>query len=416
MDRLLEKIRSLTSIEEITEIISEYLKKPVVIEDEQFTLLAYSSFYIDQFDEANKQTIFTKRWTIPILEKFMDDGIVDQLKTIPEPFRVEKIEAIGLNQRVVVSARYKERVLGFIWVQETDHLLTDEEFGYLQEVSFHVGKLLYQKKQLKLKRDEEKNNFYKKVMDDTFQTEAQIKWEAANVNISMPDSFISIVFAVDPTSEEAFGELIEKVGLFANALKMPTHLFIDQLKVIVMIGSSLSSPKDLSIQANALVSSVLAQFSEEQVYAGISREYTSVIHLRKSYMEAIEVIRTAKFIGMEELPSFEYQKLGLFRYLEAIFHYQKQMDDVNPDLLKLKQKDDESQTSLLQTLEVYLEENCRLKHAAKKLYIHTNTLKYRLNQIEELTSIRFDDFHANCQLYIDLQIMKVSGGKSFSGG
>lgn len=390
-------------------MISEYLKKPVVIEDEQFTLLAYSSFYIDQFDEANKQTIFTKRWTIPILEKFMDDGIVDQLKTIPEPFRVEKIEEIGLNQRIVVSAKYKDRVLGFIWVQETERLLTNEEFGFLQEVSFHVGKLLYQNKQLKLKRDEEKNSFYKKVMDNTFQTETQIKWEAANVNISMPDSFISIVFTVIPASEEAFGELIEKVGLFTNALKMPTHLFIDQLKVIVMIGSNLSSPKDLSIHANALTTSVLAQFSEEQVYVGISREHTSVTRLRKSYLEAIEVIKTAKFIGLKELPSYEYQKLGLFRYLEAISHYQKQMGEMNEALLRLKQKDEERQTNLLQTLEVYLEEGCRLKQAAEKLFIHTNTLKYRLNQIEELTSIKFDDFHANCQLYIDLKIMKVQG-------
>lgn len=407
MDRLLEKIHSLTNIEEITEMISEYLKKPVVIEDEQFSLLAYSSFYIDQFDEANKQTIFKKRWTIPILEKFMDEGIVDQLKTIPEPFRVEKIEEIGLNQRVVVSAKYKEHVLGFIWVQETDRLLTEDELSFLLDVSFHVGKLLYQDKQLKLKKDEEKNNFYKKILEDAFQTEAQIKWEAANVKISLPDSFISIVFTVGPSSEEAFGELLEKVGLFANALKMPTHLFIDQLTVIVMIGSSISSPKDLSIHANALASSVLAQFSGEQVYAGISREHTSVTQLRKSYLEAIEVIKTAKFIGLKELPSLEYKKLGLFRYLEAIAQEQKKMGDMNEDLLKLKQKDEESQTNLLQTLEVYLEENCRLKQAAEKLFIHTNTLKYRLNQINELTEISFDDFHANCQLYIDLQIMKV---------
>lgn len=409
MERLLEKITSLTNIEEITELISQFLKKPVVIEDEQFSLLAYSSFYIDQFDEANKQTIFTKRWTIPILEKFMDEGIVDRLKTLPEPFRVEKIEDIGLNQRVVVSAKYKSRVFGFIWVQETDRTLTEDELSFLLDVSFHVGKLLYQNKQLKLKKDEQKNEFFKKILEDTFQTEAQIKWEAANVNIPIPDSFISIVFTVGPSSEESFGELLEKIGLFANTLKMPSHVFINQLMAVVLIGSSLSSPTDLKIHANTLVTSVLGQFNEEKVYTGISNQYTSVIHMRKSYLEAIEVIKTAKFIGIEELPSFEYKKLGLFRYLETILQQQKKMDDLNEELLKLKQKDEESQTNLLQTLEVYLEENCRLKQAAEKLFIHTNTLKYRLNQINELTEIDFNNFNQNCQLYIDLKIMKVKG-------
>ncbi|MBD8004137.1 PucR family transcriptional regulator [Bacillus norwichensis] len=408
MERLLEKITSLTNIEEITELISQFLKKPVVIEDEQFSLLAYSSFYIDQFDEANKQTIFTKRWTIPILEKFMDEGIVDRLKTLPEPFRVEKIEDIGLNQRVVVSAKYKSRVFGFIWVQETDRTLTEDELSFLLDVSFHVGKLLYQNKQLKLKKDEQKNEFFKKILEDTFQTEAQIKWEAANVNIPIPDSFISIVFTVGPSSEESFGELLEKIGLFANTLKMPSHVFINQLMAVVLIGSSLSSPTDLKIHANTLVTSVLGQFNEEKVYTGISNQYTSVIHMRKSYLEAIEVIKTAKFIGIKELSSFEYKKLGLFRYLETILQQQKKMGDQNEDLLKLKQKDEESQTNLLQTLEIYLEESCRLKQAAEKLFIHTNTLKYRLNQINQLTEIDFDDFNQNCQLYIDLKIMKAS--------
>ncbi|MDQ7864458.1 hypothetical protein RCO48_35230 [Peribacillus frigoritolerans] len=86
-----------------------------------FLLLAYSSYYIEHFDQANRQTIFTKHWPIPILEKFMDEGIVEQLKTVEHPFRVKQIEEIGLNQRVVVSAVHKGQVFGFIWVQETEN-------------------------------------------------------------------------------------------------------------------------------------------------------------------------------------------------------------------------------------------------------------------------------------------------------
>ncbi|MFD1706541.1 PucR family transcriptional regulator [Siminovitchia sediminis] len=405
MDSLLEKIYTLTEIEDITEAISNHLKKPVVIEDDQFSLLAYSSFYIDQFDEANRQTIFTKRWTIPILETFMDEGIVHQLKTIPVPFRVKKMEGIGLNQRVVVNAKYKDHVLGFIWVQETEPL-TDDELAFLQKVSFHAGKLLYQAKQLQSKKDEEKNRFYQKVVEGVLHSEDRIKWEAANLNILLPDVFATTVFTVSPSCEDSFSELLEKAGLFANALKMPTHLFIDQLKIIVLIGSSQPSSKHLMDHANELVSSVLAQFNPGQVYAGISSGHSSITNLRKSYLESVEVIHTAKFTGLEELPSFENKRLGVYRYLEAISHYQKKMGIVNEDLVSLKQKDEESQTNLLHTLEVYLEENCRLKQTAEKLYIHTNTLKYRLNQIYELTSIRLDDFQSNCQLYIDLKLMK----------
>lgn len=408
MERMLEKVMMMTNIEEITEAISGYLKKPVVIEDDQFSLLAYSSFYIEQFDEANKQTIFSKRWPISILEMFMDKGIVKQLKTSPKPFRVKQIKEIGLNQRIVASMRYKDHILGYIWIQETGKPLTEAELDFIDEVSHHVGKILYQKKQLKLKKDQEKNDFYKKIMEDEFQTEAQVKWEAANVNLPIPDSYIICVFTVGQTSEDVFGELLEKSGLFSNALKLPTHLFIDQLKIIVMIGSNLSHRGELVDGANELTTTVLSQFNGKRIYAGISTECSSILHLKKSYMEAMEVIKTAKFVGLDSLPSFEYKKLGLFRYLESISQYQKKMNYVNEDLLKLQQKDKQDHTSLLHTLEVYLSQNCRLKPTAERLFIHINTLKYRLNQITELTSISFDSFQTNCQLYIDLQMLKIN--------
>ena len=406
MSQPLEKILSLTNIDEITEMVSTFLKKPVVIEDEQFSLLAYSSYYIEHFDLANQQTIFSKRWPIPILEKFMDEGIVDQLKTISEPFRIKKMEEIGLNQRAVVSAKYKDQILGFIWVQELDGCLSESDMKFLHDVSFHIGKLLYQENLKKLRKEEEKHQFYQKIIDRTYQTEDQIKWEAANVKIILPEAFIINVFTVVQGDEELFAELSETVRLFANALSHPSHIFTNQHEIIVMIGSSSPAPGSLSEDAHELTNTVLSQFRQQTVYAGIGGEYASILKLRKSYREALEVIKAAKFIGSpEELP-YEYKKLWVFRYLEPIAQHNSQTNYVNEDLMKLQKKDLESQTSLLKTLEVYLLNNCRLKPTAEQLFIHTNTLKYRMKQITDLTSIDFDDFNTRCQLYIDLQLLK----------
>ncbi|MCM3706959.1 MULTISPECIES: PucR family transcriptional regulator [Cytobacillus] len=406
MSQPLEKILTLTDIDEITEMVSTFLKKPVVIEDEQFSLLAYSSYYIEHFDLANQQTIFSKRWPIPILEKFMDEGIVDQLKTISEPFRIKKMDEIGLNQRAVVSAKYKEQILGFIWVQELDGCLSDSDMEFLHDVSFHIGKLLYQENLKKQRKEEEKHQFYQRIIDRTFQTEDQIKWEAANVKIILPEAFIINVFTVVQGDEEMFAELTETVRLFANALSHPAHIFTNQHEIIVMIGSSSPAPGSLSEDAHELTNTVLSQFRQLTVYAGIGGEYSSILKLPKSYREALEVIKAAKFIGSpEELP-YEYKKLWVFRYLEPIAQHNSKTNYVSEDLMKLQKKDMESQTSLLKTLEVYLLNNCRLKPTAEQLFIHTNTLKYRMKQITDLTSIDFDDFNTRCQLYIDLQLLK----------
>ncbi|MDF1999266.1 PucR family transcriptional regulator [Peribacillus frigoritolerans] len=401
----LEKILTLTNINDITDMVSTYLKKPVVIENDQFLLLAYSSYYIEHFDQANRQTIFTKHWPIPILEKFMDEGIVEQLKTVEHPFRVKQIEEIGLNQRVVVSAVHKGQVFGFIWVQETE-MMTDSDLEFLHEVSHHIGKLLYQKKQINMKKDEEKNEFYQKVIDEVYQTENQIKWEAANMSLLIPETFLINVFTIAQSDAEHFDELADTVSLFANALNHFTHVFTNQLKIIVLIGSNGKGKDLLTDSANDLTNTVLSQFTDKKVFPGIGNEYSSILQLRKSYLEALEVINAAKFIGEPEQLPFQYSKLGIFRYLEMISNHHTKTNYINTDLEILQKKDLESQTKLLQTLEIYLLNNCRIKPTSEQLYIHTNTLKYRLNQITDLTSIDFDDFHSRMQLYIDLQLIK----------
>jgi PucR family transcriptional regulator, proline-responsive transcriptional activator len=406
MSQPLEKIITLSDLDEINDLISTYLKKPVVIENEQFSLLAYSSYYIEQFDQANQQTIFSKRWPISILEKFMDEGIVDQLKTIPKPFRVRQIEDIGLNQRVVVSAKHKDSILGYIWVQEIGEILTDDELEFLYDVSFHIGKLLFQRNQLKLHKDEEKHQFYKRIIQETYQSENQIKWEAANINVIIPEAFIVNIFTVAQAEKEIFDELKEKVRLFANALSHPTHLFIDQLKIIVIIGSNSSGLDRLTEGANELTNTVLSQFKNQLVYAGIGGTYSSILQLVKSYKEALEVIHAAKFIGSPHQLTYDYKKLGVFRYLESISMHQIRTNYVNNELLLLQKKDQDYQTNFLKTLEIYLLNNCRIKPTAEQLFIHTNTLKYRIKQITDLTSMDFDDFNRRCQTFIDLQLLK----------
>ncbi|MGE7767810.1 PucR family transcriptional regulator [Peribacillus sp. NPDC096540] len=401
----LEKILTLTNINDITDMVSTYLKKPVVIENDQFLLLAYSSYYIEHFDQANQQTIFTKHWPIPILEKFMDEGIVEQLKTVEHPFRVKQIEEIGLNQRVVVSAVHKGQVFGFIWVQETE-VMPDSDLEFLHEVSHHIGKLLYQKKQINMKKDEEKNEFYQKIIDEVYQTENQIKWEAANMSLLIPETFLVNVFTIAQSDAEHFDELTDTVSLFANALNHFSHVFTNQLKIIVLIGSNGKGKDLLSDSATDLTNTVLSQFNGQKVFSGIGNEYSSILQLRKSYLEALEVINAAKFIGKPEQLPFQYSKLGIFRYLEMISNQHGKTNYINMDLQILQKKDQESQTRLLQTLEIFLLNNCRIKPTAEQLFIHTNTLKYRMNQIADLTSIDFDDFLSRIQLYIDLQLIK----------
>ncbi|MES9689787.1 helix-turn-helix domain-containing protein, partial [Bacillus sp. JJ353] len=148
------------------------------------------------------------------------------------------------------------------------------------------------------------------------------------------------------------------------------------------------------------------------IFIGVGNEYSSPLFLGKSYREALQVTKAAEITGSQEHIPYEYQKLGLFRYLDQIAAKNDQLHYSNPDLLLLKEKDKESQTEFLRTLEIYLVNNCKVKQSAEQLFIHQNTLNYRIKQILDMTSIDLNDFHTRCQLFIDLMLMKKAGYKS----
>ncbi|WP_100403675.1 PucR family transcriptional regulator [Bacillus sp. FJAT-42315] len=55
---------------------------------------------------------------------------------------------------------------------------------------------------------------------------------------------------------------------------------------------------------------------------------------------------------------------------------------------------------LLQTLKVYLESNLNASLTAKKLFIHRNTLQYRLDKFVEKTGVQLKDFNSAFTIYL----------------
>ena len=63
-------------------------------------------------------------------------------------------------------------------------------------------------------------------------------------------------------------------------------------------------------------------------------------------------------------------------------------------------------TNLIQTLEVYLNKNCNLNQTAETLFIHRNTIKYRLQRIEEITNTSLNDAFTRLNFFNAILIKK----------
>ncbi|RPH20819.1 XRE family transcriptional regulator [Buttiauxella warmboldiae] len=79
-----------------------------------------------------------------------------------------------------------------------------------------------------------------------------------------------------------------------------------------------------------------------------------------------------------------------------------QADELSRAWLTLHEAD--KKEVLCRTLRCYFEQNCDLSQTSKQLHIHVNTLRYRLQKIELITSLKINKLSDIIQLYIGMQI------------
>ncbi|MEW5920924.1 MAG: GAF domain-containing protein [Bacillota bacterium] len=156
----------------------------------------------------------------------------------------------------------------------------------------------------------------------------------------------------------------------------------------------------------ALFSSVGHYLSHDDLNAGVGKNASSIRELRESYEEALQCLQVMKIFGtggqvvfLDDLglfslflPLHDKKKLISFavRYIEPIFAY-----------------DEEHGMNLLPTLRSFLEHNCNYQETVSALFIHANTLRYRLKRIQELTGIDLNKIEDRVNAYMALQIVQL---------
>lgn len=120
---------------------------------------------------------------------------------------------------------------------------------------------------------------------------------------------------------------------------------------------------------------------------GIGRKYP-LPELHKSYQEALIALNISKLTGKKNFVK-HYNDLGIF----SLINYSDSehlADFISSTLTKLLEYDSMNRGELLATLKTLFDTGFDLKETANRLYIHSNTLRYRTKKIEELTGRRLD--------------------------
>ncbi|MCM3571452.1 PucR family transcriptional regulator [Neobacillus mesonae] len=150
-----------------------------------------------------------------------------------------------------------------------------------------------------------------------------------------------------------------------------------------------------------LIAALEKEIPQANIRGGIGYTASAFYEMKKSYMESMKTIE----IGLYIYPNCKvltYQDLGPFGFIH-LESFKEQFDYMIKKITPVLEQDDREE--LISTLKAYLDSNCHFNLAAKKLYIHSNTVRYRMAKIQQLCQIDLEDAMERLKLEIVLKFV-----------
>lgn len=187
---------------------------------------------------------------------------------------------------------------------------------------------------------------------------------------------------------------------------------LTQLKSDSVIGlvhlNDFSAEKEFIKTASLLHSRIKEKIPEIQTTMGVGRSYQGVKNIPVSFEEAVMACKLGpRLSGGREIAFFE--NLGSYRCLAELKNSETSINFCKELIWVIEDYDQQHGTRLRQTLEKYFDCGGNLRQTAKELFIHRNSLDYRLRRIEELTGKKFSDTNDYFDFQFALRLSRLMG-------
>jgi len=198
-----------------------------------------------------------------------------------------------------------------------------------------------------------------------------------------------------------FRKIVQDI-LEKHALKVP---IIDKDDaVIFFIRSEENCMNRLDKALKEIQETIKRRMDSLSVSVGIGNSYKDLKMMKQSLNEAELAIDSAKCQELDDTIT-KYKDIGIYGLLFSIPN-RTVLENYYSEVLG-KINNDNKDNNLIEILETYLNENCNITVTAEKLFLHRNTLKYKIKKIEELLNCDLHNFNDCIKVKIALYINKV---------
>ena len=249
----------------------------------------------------------------------------------------------------------------------------------------------------------DKGSFIKNIiLDNILPNDIYVK---SNELHMVNDEFrVVIVAKFQNTTELSAYEIIQNV--LSDNNKDYVINISEQDIVIVREVAEDTSIEELEASAHKLIDQVADEYSAK-ILIGISPVVEKLKDLAKAYKEARIALEVGKVFDIER-PVISYENLGIGR---LIYQLPTTLCDIFLQEVFKKGSLESLDRETLMTVQSFFENNLNVSETSRKLFVHRNTLVYRLEKIRKLTGLDLREFDHAVTFKVALMVKKYLSGK-----
>ncbi|RKQ29283.1 PucR family transcriptional regulator [Oceanobacillus halophilus] len=327
-----------------------------------------------------------------------------ELEAVQRPIRMMRKDARGdLVSCIVAPILVEGDLYGSVtcWDYQSGFMEVDLA---IQEKAASLLSLQFLRK--KIKYDVEQNYKSEFIRDLLFNQEMNRKdlvERAETYGFRRNERYLCILAnKKEGLSEDVFKERISQIEVKTNQLEKGAITAAIRNSILFIIPEKNRSIQGIKKVAEKLLMEI-EKVTHTRVRIGIGPAYLGINGLRRSFSEAEKAISLGTELW-EDKAIVHYDSLGVYRLISLVDDHQELENYYDESMKKLIVYSRENDLNLLRTLEMYFKCNESLKETASQLYIHVNTLKYRLQKIKQITGLNLNLSEDKLMLLMGLKI------------
>ncbi|MEW9096941.1 MAG: PucR family transcriptional regulator ligand-binding domain-containing protein [Clostridiaceae bacterium] len=407
------------SINELTDELGNVIDNPVLVTDEQGEIISnknfqHTKYYIkDLFINVNNDFVLNTE----SLKKYYND---DELPREAIKF-ISTIEGEEVSFRIKPIVSDKE-IHGYIIVPEINRKMIELDYIAIERALIIIMLERMKEKAVDEAKHLMRRDFFDELIEGKIPSEDEMENLAMMYGLTPLYKYSCMVLELKDLHNikgnyleinlirQLKDELIKTIDEISLKEKINTISITRSAYVIAFIPIKTSeNPKDIRdfmvTLGKDIIEEFLRKYNNYSITIGVGKAY-KIVNLSKSFKEAME---SNKMIGKlnNKDKVVHFDDFMIYHLLNSTGNTDLLKEFYNSSIRKLAEYDEENKTNLIETLEIYFKCKGNMSEAAKTMYIHRNTLLYRLDKIKEILNTDLENGDENLEFQLGIHIMKL---------